>query len=98
MSVITRAFSIPMQPLLFFSPKTATMETFTYTQFPSDVSSVHIGLFRNVTNAAQLRQRLISAATMPGPEGEQERAAVNFTFIDARLVCVFPSHVNAGYS
>ncbi|TCD69193.1 hypothetical protein EIP91_008489 [Steccherinum ochraceum] len=63
------------------------METFAYPQFPSDVSSVHIGLFKNVTNAAQLKQRLISAATMPGPEGEQERAAVNFAFIDARLIC-----------
>ena len=32
---------------------------------------------------------LISAATMPGTDGERERAAVNFAFIDARLVRPF---------
>ena len=71
------------------SSATITMESFSYPQFSPDVSSVHIALFKNVTNASQLKQRLISAATMPGPEGELERAAVNFAFIDARLVRPF---------
>lgn len=47
---------------------------------------MHIALFHNVSNSAELKQRLISAATMPGPEGEVERAAVNFAFVDAHPV------------
>ena len=65
------------------------MESFFYAQFSQEVSSVHIALFSNVTNSAELKQRLISAATMPGTDGERERAAVNFAFIDARLVRPF---------
>ncbi|KAH8105411.1 CGI-121-domain-containing protein [Cristinia sonorae] len=65
------------------------MQSFTYSHFPEHLSTVHVALFSNVSNTAQLKQRLVSAATMPGPEGEQERAAVNFAFIDARLICSF---------
>ncbi|KAJ3540691.1 hypothetical protein NM688_g6192 [Phlebia brevispora] len=62
------------------------MESYQYSQFPPELSNVHITLFTEVTNAAHLRTRLIQAATMPGPEGEAEREAVNFSFIDARLI------------
>lgn len=54
--------------------------------FPHFPASVHIALFKNVKNAASLRARLVTASTMEGEEGERERAAVNFAFIDGRLV------------
>ena len=43
--------------------------------------------FKNVKNAGEIRQRIVKAATMEGPEGNKERDAVNFAFINARLVC-----------
>lgn len=54
--------------------------------FPHLGASVHAALFHDVKNAALLRARLISASTMTGDEGMKEREAVNFAFIDARLV------------
>ena len=48
--------------------------------------AAYIALFTNVRNSAALRKRLISASTMPGDEGEIERAKVSFAFIDARPV------------
>jgi EKC/KEOPS complex subunit CGI121/TPRKB len=54
--------------------------------FPHLQASVYAALFRDVKNAASLRTRLIKASTMPGDEGVKEREAVNFAFIDARLV------------
>lgn len=54
--------------------------------FPHFPASVHIALFNNVKNAKSLRTRLIAASTMEGEDGERERAAVNFGFIDGRLV------------
>jgi EKC/KEOPS complex subunit CGI121/TPRKB len=54
-----------------------------YKFFPAELSHLHIALFTNVQNAAQLRARLIKAATMEGEEGEKEREAVNFAFVDA---------------
>ncbi|KAI0693469.1 kinase binding protein CGI-121-domain-containing protein [Cytidiella melzeri] len=64
-----------------------TIQVYHYPQFPQSQATVHIALFSNVKNAAQLRTRLIQAATMQGPEGDVEREAVNFAFIDARLIC-----------
>ncbi|KAI0301938.1 CGI-121-domain-containing protein [Multifurca ochricompacta] len=49
------------------------MESFAYPHFSS---TVHVALFNNVTNAARLRARI----------GDAEREAVNFAFVDARLV------------
>ncbi|KAG8768563.1 hypothetical protein FRC15_005085 [Serendipita sp. 397] len=49
-------------------------------------ASVHTALFHNVSNAAALRSRLVTASTMQGEEGVMERGAVNFAFIDARLI------------
>ncbi|CAG7850730.1 SubName: Full=Related to ERG20-Farnesyl-pyrophosphate synthetase {ECO:0000313/EMBL:CCA68513.1} [Serendipita indica DSM 11827] len=55
-------------------------------QIPHSGASVFVALFKNVTNAASLKKRLVTASTMAGDEGIAERAAVNFAFIDARLV------------
>jgi hypothetical protein len=60
------------------------MESFAYPHFSS---TVYVALFVNVTNAAKLRARIIRASTLQGAEGEAEREAVNFAFVDARLVC-----------
>jgi EKC/KEOPS complex subunit CGI121/TPRKB len=61
------------------------MESLAYPHFSS--SAVHVALFVNVTNAAKLRSRIIRASTLQGAQGEAEREAVNFAFVDARLVC-----------
>jgi hypothetical protein len=47
---------------------------------------VHITLYVDVSNAKALRERIVSCATSAGPEGDAERALLNFAFIDARLV------------
>jgi EKC/KEOPS complex subunit CGI121/TPRKB len=60
------------------------MEAYHYPHFGA---SIYVALFNNVQNASSLRARLVVASTMTGEEGEAERAAVNFAFIDARLVC-----------
>ncbi|KAI0084218.1 CGI-121-domain-containing protein [Irpex rosettiformis] len=62
------------------------MEVYRYQQFPSHLATVHVALFDNVTNADELHARLIRASTLTGSEGETEREAVNFAFIDARLI------------
>ena len=59
------------------------MESFTY---PECHLTVHIALYTTVSNGAALRQRIVAAATATGIEGESERSAVNFAFINARLV------------
>lgn len=55
-------------------------------QFPLHQASVHIALFHNVANAAQLRSRLVSASTMEGPEGDKERDLLDYAFIEANMV------------
>ena len=59
------------------------METFAYPHFSS---TVHVALFVHVTNAPKLRARIIRASTLEGVEGEAEREAVKFAFVDAWLV------------
>ena len=59
------------------------MEIFAYPHFGS---TVHVALFKHVTNAARLRARIVRASTLEGTEGDVEREAVNFAFVDARLV------------
>ena len=44
--------------------------------------------FKHVKNAGAIRERIVKAATMEGPEGDAERDAVNFAFINAKLVSV----------
>lgn len=45
-----------------------------------------MALFREIPDAAGLRARLIAASTMPGQDGDTERAKVDFAFIDGRSV------------
>lgn len=47
---------------------------------------VHISLYRDVVNAADLRKRLIAASTAIGDEGNAEREKVNFAFLNATMV------------
>jgi EKC/KEOPS complex subunit CGI121/TPRKB len=54
---------------------------------------VYVGLFKDITNAAELRARIVAAATMDGAAGDAAREEVNFAFIDARLVRVAVSSV-----
>lgn len=42
--------------------------------------------FKHVKNAGKIRARIVNAATLEGPEGDKERDAVNFAFINAKLV------------
>jgi EKC/KEOPS complex subunit CGI121/TPRKB len=63
--------------------KIRQMESFDYPQFSS---TVHVALFKHVTNAAKLKARTLRASTLEGTEGQMEREAVNFAFVDARLV------------
>jgi hypothetical protein len=66
------------------------METFTFPQFPSPYSRIHITLFQNVKNSSTIRQRLIKASTLPdNVEGEKAREKVDFAFLEARLVWPF---------
>ncbi|KIP10554.1 hypothetical protein PHLGIDRAFT_22190 [Phlebiopsis gigantea 11061_1 CR5-6] len=62
------------------------MESFCYPQFPPQFTTVYVALFTEVENAAELKKRLVAASVMPGEEGDIEREAVNFAFIDARLI------------
>ena len=62
------------------------MESLQFPHFQSKHSQVHIALFRDVSNAAALKSRIVAAATAEGDYGENEREAVNFAFVDARLV------------
>ena len=84
---MTRIFASPFTFKIYTaSPDYAFMETHTYPHLPSEVSTVHLALYSNVSNAPELRRRLVTAATLAGEDGEQEREAVNYTFVDAKLV------------
>ena len=65
---------------------TIRMNTTAFSHFTPNHSQAYIALFRNVSNASDIKKRIISAATAEGDAGEKEREAVNFAFIDARLV------------
>ena len=47
--------------------------------------NVHVAHF-TIRNAQELRTRLVTASTMTGNEGDLEREAVRFTFLDAAMV------------
>ena len=63
-----------------------SMESLHFLHFQADHSYAHIALFRNVSNSEKLKNRLVSASLIEGELGDKEREAVNFAFIDARLV------------
>ncbi|GAA5851853.1 hypothetical protein JCM9279_001908 [Rhodotorula babjevae] len=50
-------------------------------------ATVHLALIHPIHNAAALRTRLVSASTLPQDEaGNRERSAVDFAFVDARMI------------
>lgn len=59
------------------------METYRYPQF--DVV-VYAAKFKEVKNAEALRSRIVKAASLDGAEGEAERDALNFAFVEAKLI------------
>ncbi|KAJ7695735.1 kinase binding protein CGI-121-domain-containing protein [Mycena rosella] len=65
------------------------MESYQLPQFPAHLSCVHAALYTDVSDADLLRKRLITASTAEGVDGERERDALNFSFIEARLVWLF---------
>ncbi|WWC60389.1 uncharacterized protein I303_102961 [Kwoniella dejecticola CBS 10117] len=89
------------------------MESYNLPSFPSEYSSIHICLFSNVTNSAEIKKRLVQAAITQGEEGDQLRREVDFGFLEAdvlvskehlltsimtTLLYAFPSSSNASLS
>ncbi|KAJ7465297.1 kinase binding protein CGI-121-domain-containing protein [Mycena latifolia] len=62
------------------------MESYQLPQFPNHLSCVHAALYTDVSDSDLLRKRLITASTAEGIDGERERDALNFAFIEARLI------------
>ncbi|KAJ7164708.1 kinase binding protein CGI-121-domain-containing protein [Mycena crocata] len=62
------------------------MESYQLPQFLAHLSCVHAALYTNVSESDLLRKRLVAASTAEGPDGERERDALNFSFIEARLI------------
>ena len=62
------------------------MESLHFLHFQSDRSYAHIALFRNVSSSEKLKNRLVSASSTEGELGDKEREAINYAFINARLV------------
>ena len=60
------------------------MESLDYPEFPVHLSVVHVALFTQIIRPSHLRERLINVAK--GDQGDTEREAVNFAFINAHLV------------
>jgi len=57
-----------------------------YLHFAAFKKKVYIGLFENISNAEEVLHRIQQAARAEGPEGDKERALVNYAFIDAELI------------
>ncbi|KAH8083561.1 CGI-121-domain-containing protein [Filobasidium floriforme] len=74
------------------------MESYHLSQFPDDHSSVHLAFFKNVTNSADLRKRLVAAATMEGEEGDQERDLLDYAFVEANMIVDREQLLTAIYS
>ncbi|KAJ7043843.1 kinase binding protein CGI-121-domain-containing protein [Mycena alexandri] len=62
------------------------LDSYQLPQFPAHLSCVHAALYTNVSDSDSLRKRLIAASTAEGADGERERDALNFSFIEARLI------------
>ncbi|OCF40044.1 protein CGI121 [Kwoniella heveanensis CBS 569] len=54
--------------------------------FPAPYSHIHIALFKNVSNAPQIRKRLVEASVTKGPEGDQLRREVDYGFVEAGVL------------
>ncbi|KAF8306236.1 hypothetical protein DL93DRAFT_2042337, partial [Clavulina sp. PMI_390] len=54
---------------------------------------IHICLFADIQGGAELKGRLIRAATLEGESGIAERERVNFAFINAALI-ISPLHLH----
>ena len=59
------------------------MEVYDYPQFSLQAA---VSLFTNINNGLEIRKKIVEAATCQGEEGEALRNAVNFAFVDAKLV------------
>jgi hypothetical protein len=81
---ILELFSIALASPI--DPSAIIMESYHLSQFPVDHSSVHLAFFKNVTNSADLRKRLVAAATMEGEEGDRERDLLDYAFVEANMV------------
>ena len=64
------------------------METFTLPDdaYPAEYCSISMMLLTDVTNAADLQQRLIAASKMTGSDGDREREALDFAFLDGSMI------------
>jgi hypothetical protein len=81
---ILELFSIALASPI--DPSAIIMESYHLSQFPVDHSSVHLAFYKNVTNSADLRKRLVAAATMEGEEGDRERDLLDYAFVEANMV------------
>ncbi|KAF8655192.1 hypothetical protein AX16_003224 [Volvariella volvacea WC 439] len=59
------------------------METLRFPSNPPHLSFAHIALFKNVKNASDLRDRIVSASTSPN---QSDRDEVNYAFINPTLI------------
>ncbi|KAJ6620735.1 kinase binding protein CGI-121-domain-containing protein [Mycena sp. CBHHK59/15] len=62
------------------------MESYQLPQFSPYLSCVHVALYTDVSSPDLLRKRLITASAAEGIDGEREREAINFSFVEARLI------------
>ena len=63
------------------------MEVYDYPQFSLRAA---VCLYTDVKNGPEIRKKIVKAATFQGEEGDALRDAVNFAFVDARLVSRSP--------
>ncbi|THV07436.1 CGI-121-domain-containing protein [Dendrothele bispora CBS 962.96] len=61
------------------------MQSFVFDHIPNN-NIAYFALYSPVQNPAELKRRIIEAAKIEGEEGDKERDAVNFAFIDASLI------------
>jgi len=65
------------------------MESYTLPHMPEELSQIHICLFKNVSNAKDIKSSLIAASSMDEPEGDDEREKYDFCFVEGKTVSLF---------
>lgn len=65
------------------------MESYALPHMPSELSQIHICLFKNVSNTKAIKTSLIAASSMNGPEGDDERDKYDFCFVEGNVVSPF---------